>query len=748
VGDKPRILFLIPPSFLYPMGAAYVATALIEGGFDFDIYGFYYDGRAWLKSTVAGEGGAGPTQGIVRRVPARYAQEYLGELIARERYDYVLVGGLVGFFRWFYHILPQIKGYHPGAQIVMGGGITKDLPEDVLFEKLSVDYILKGEAETNIAALLSLLCRGPASLADLSRVPGLCWKDSSSAVRRNPTARFDLANGNVLPAWDSFDIEEYVKLSDTLFRYDMTFFPVMAGRGCPNVCAFCSPSVGRFAPRSVDSIIAEMRHFKERYRFDFFFIYSEIAFDSEEFAREFCLKYREAIAMPWVGQIRTDVKFSVDTYRLMKESGCLFICMGIESACERLLAVMNKHTSVADTMRNLGQAREAGLNVFGNFMFGHESETAEEIRETFDFVNKHDLISGPSNGLATLIIYPGTAYYRTGEKKGLVPDPFKYLLSYSLKAGISDVTIRDKLDSILNITALSDDDYFDVVCRENIRHRRLFSRRHRAVAVQRTFELGARPGFAYRGKCPVCGSPVSFGPEACRRPLEISALCRTCFYFVHLDTFEFTETVAHLADLSAAVERSTAIVVYGGWVMDLLFNAAIAIPHEKIVAWVDPDDPGVSQRAYFYHIPQLSSEGLRKRGYDLIVSLKPRLQSAPAMLQRHGLDPACRTVNVFPDALNPVLAAAFAGRRIAIVGSGETVRDAARLVETCRGVGTSDRLGNLGEVRAGDRRYDLVVYDRSEAGVDRCEFAQDCRYRVDEILYPAFLCDGGQYVPG
>lgn len=169
----------------------------------------------------------------------------------------------------------------------MGGEITNDIPENVVFEKLRVDYILKGEAETNLTELLTLLSRQNAiSLSDMSEIPGLCWKDSSSAIRKNRVVRFDLENNSILPAWDAFHIKEYIALSDILYRFNMTFFPIMPGRGCSNTCAFCSPSIGRFAPRPVDSVISEMK-----YDFDFFFLYSEIAFEDEKYAQKFCQKY-------------------------------------------------------------------------------------------------------------------------------------------------------------------------------------------------------------------------------------------------------------------------------------------------------------------------------------------------------------------------------------------------------------------------------------------------------------------------
>jgi anaerobic magnesium-protoporphyrin IX monomethyl ester cyclase len=743
--NKPKILLLLPPSFLYPMGAAYVAATLENAGYDYDIYGFFYDNRAWFKRNRAGADKGGE-RGMVYNISVRMSYDSLFELIAKEKYDYVLAGGLVGFFRWFYQLLPQVKGYSPECKIIMGGGITKDLHENTIFEKLDVDYILKGEVETNLVEFLMLLSKENPDKRDFFKVPGLCWKDSDFAIRKNATVRCNLEQKMLLPVWDAFNIDEYISLSDTLLRFNKTFFPILVGRGCPNVCAFCSPSIGRFTPRSVDSVISEMKYWVEKYRFDFFFIYSEIAFDDEGYTQEFCQKYLEELRLPWAGQLRTDVKFSTDTYRLMKEAGCMFINMGFESFSDRILKVMKKRTTVSDHIRNMNQAKEAGLNVFGNFMFGHETETAEEMKETFNFLNQYDLINGPSNGLASIIIYPGTAYYRNAETKGLVDDPFKFLLSYSMKAGISYVDIREKDDaSVLNISALSNDEFYEVICNENINHRRIYSKRHAAVDVERTFESGDEAGFVFKGKCPTCGNILEFSHEAYLNPLNITKVCDKCYYTVILDIYQFPETSTYLESLKLSIGESKEIVVYGSWIMDLIFCSAISIPFEKIIAWVDPENHEVSNRSYFYYRPQLSLTDLGKRDYDAIIALNPRSLTTPRIIKGEGLNPHVRVINPIPDTLNAVVCKAMTGKTVAIAGKSHSSKKVKELLNADKNINAIIQYNDIWDIGNADEKCDFVIFDKNECGVDRKEFAKKSRYLVSEVLHVEFLLDGGYY---
>ncbi|MBF0230149.1 MAG: radical SAM protein [Desulfamplus sp.] len=740
-----KILLLLPPSFLYPMGAAYVAATIENAGYDYDIYGFFYDNRSWFKKNRISTNKDSSERTTIQNISANMSQEYLFETIDREKYDYILVGGLVGFFRWFYQMLPPIKGYNPKCKIIMGGGITKDLAENIIFEKLAVDYILKGEAETNLIELLTLLSKEKTKLNDLSRIPGLCWKDSASAIRKNTTIRFDLEKNIIRPAWDSFHINEYISLSDTLFRFNKTFFPILAGRGCPNVCQFCSPSIGRFTPCSIDSVISEIKYWVKKYKFDFFFIYSEVAFDDEIYTQNFCRRYIKEVGKPWAGQIRTDVQFSVETYRLIKESGCMFINMGFESSNDRILKIMKKKTTFNDHMRNLKHSKEAGINVFGNFMFGHETETAEEIRETFDYLNNYDLINGPSNGLAKIIVYPGTGYYRNAEKKGLIDDPFKFLLSYSMKAGISDWDIRKNDANRLNISALSDDEFYEVVCTENIKHRRLYSKRHSAVDVERRFIFNKESNFLFKGKCPTCGSLVDFDLASYHNPLNITTLCHCCYYITTLDIYKFTETEKYLEYLKFSINDSKKIVVYGSWIMELIFCGALSIPYEKIIAWVDPENPDVSSYDYFYHMPQLSLEEIKIQGYDMIISLKPRSLTTPRIIEEHGLNPHCKIINIAPDILNIDICKVMERKTVAIAGGSDSVVKVRESFISAHLNIVIDNYSNINQICNADVKYDFIIYDKYEFDTTRQELAQNSNYLINEILYTIFLLDGGYY---
>jgi len=74
-----------------------------------------------------------------------------------------------------------------------------------------------------------------------------------------------------------------------------------------------------------------------------------------------------------------------DRLQKIKEAGCWFIEMGIESGSDRLLKSIKKNTTKAQIADAVKRAREAGLKIKGNFILVFPTETKESLEETIQF---------------------------------------------------------------------------------------------------------------------------------------------------------------------------------------------------------------------------------------------------------------------------------------------------------------------------------------------------------------------------
>ena len=113
----------------------------------------------------------------------------------------------------------QLKYRLPGVCIVLGGPEVSYCAETVLNENPAVDFVLSGEGETSVPALLSCLAKGKAPSAE--EVPGLCTRESIA-----PPC---VLSGEVPSPYTP----EYFKALNGRIAYLET------SRGCPFTCAFC-----------------------------------------------------------------------------------------------------------------------------------------------------------------------------------------------------------------------------------------------------------------------------------------------------------------------------------------------------------------------------------------------------------------------------------------------------------------------------------------------------------------------------
>jgi radical SAM superfamily enzyme YgiQ (UPF0313 family) len=147
-----------------------------------------------------------------------------------------------------------IRRSHPGCRIVLGGHHPTALPESVL-ESPDVDFVLRGEGEASMPILAERLRTG----SSLDDVPGIAFRLPGGGCRVNPPAV--VAAGELpLPDHSRIDRRFYRRMGR-----ESTV--VVAGRGCPLRCSYCSVGGASALPhrlRPVEDVLSEIAAGVER----------------------------------------------------------------------------------------------------------------------------------------------------------------------------------------------------------------------------------------------------------------------------------------------------------------------------------------------------------------------------------------------------------------------------------------------------------------------------------------------------
>lgn len=166
-------------------------------------------------------------------------------------------------------------------------------------------------------------------------------------------------------------------------------------RGCYwNRCTFCDYGLNTDMPtspwreRKVEQVVEDLQHTcqEEQVKYVYFAV--------DVMAPGYIERLSDAIVdagldIRWSAEMRMEKIFSPERCRKMVKSGCVCISFGMESGNQRILDLIDKGTKIdymAATMKNFAEAGAAvQLMAFTDF----PTETPEEKKETFEFVQNN-----------------------------------------------------------------------------------------------------------------------------------------------------------------------------------------------------------------------------------------------------------------------------------------------------------------------------------------------------------------------
>lgn len=194
-------------------------------------------------------------------------------------------------------------------------------------------------------------------------------------------------------------------------------------RGCPYRCAFCYNEV--FSKRhwrglSAGKVIEQINYLQSEYGV------SHVNFLEDNFTVnkkrliEICdALIKERTDLEWECESRIG---SLDRNLLqkMKRSGCIIIGFGVESGSPRILELLRKDITVAQTIQTFNLCKEVGIYTDAYIMCGLPTETIDDFYMTLKLLRK---LTYHHCDMMVYRPYPGTELYNYCVKEGLFTPP-------------------------------------------------------------------------------------------------------------------------------------------------------------------------------------------------------------------------------------------------------------------------------------------------------------------------------------
>ena len=190
------------------------------------------------------------------------------------------------------------------------------------------------------------------------------------------------------PARDLFPLEKYVAIPLG------NIATVMAARGCPFPCIYCSTHLmdgSIVRARQPKRVVDEIEEIRNKYKIKTIFFYADnFTLWNDKNIQEFCdeLATRK-LSIRWLTNSRIDTLPSDQTLKKMARAGCFLMQFGIESGCLKMVEAMKKAPGknaceryVQSIKPNIQRTKKAGIFTKANVLIGFQGENRKTVEES------------------------------------------------------------------------------------------------------------------------------------------------------------------------------------------------------------------------------------------------------------------------------------------------------------------------------------------------------------------------------
>lgn len=300
---------------------------------------------------------------------------------------------------------------------VVLGGYHPTFTYNELLKNNFLDAIIIGEGEYTMLELAKAIEDG----TDLREVKGIATKEFITP----PRPIIENLDELPFPARHLLPMDKY-----KILNMKLTTGTMISGRGCPHKCSFCSSAAmhgHKLRMRSAGNIVDEMEHLIDVHDAEMIAFMDDTFTMNRKRVEEVCAEIKNRdLDFYWGATARVD-NLSENLLKKMKDSGCITLFLGVESADQQHLDNLNKNVTIDRIRKTFELTHQLGVRTIASAVLGMPGDTRQSIEKTIKFVKSLN----PSYAVFSLATpYPGTDFYNKAFSQNLIKvnDWSKYTL--------------------------------------------------------------------------------------------------------------------------------------------------------------------------------------------------------------------------------------------------------------------------------------------------------------------------------
>jgi anaerobic magnesium-protoporphyrin IX monomethyl ester cyclase len=278
----------------------------------------------------------------------------------------------------------DFRARYPKVPVVWGGYFPSLYPDAALNTKY-VDVAVRAQGEDTILELLRAFREG----GDLRGIAGISFKDSFGlTVHTQDRGIRSPADYPWMPYYRLRQPEKY--LANTFLGKRTAVHHTSFG--CPYRCKFCGVvpyADGRQKVEPPERTAAILTHLQREYGIDAVQFYDNNFFLRESISAELAGRITPLKLKWWCeGRIDALLRYSDETLRALKRSGCEMIFAGAESGNNQYLREMNKQITGEQVLEFAGRIRQFGITPELSFVIGNPNEPDHDADQAMAFIRR------------------------------------------------------------------------------------------------------------------------------------------------------------------------------------------------------------------------------------------------------------------------------------------------------------------------------------------------------------------------
>ncbi len=296
-----------------------------------------------------------------------------------------LIFGVTAMFshEWLYirDCIKLLKKKFPKSIIVVGGEHASALTEYSLRDCKEIDCISLGEGEETWRELASK------DDNDFRNVAGLAYLENDKFVKTKIRERIRHIDSISWPDWDTFPIEPYLDNAISFGPGSGRNMPIIASRGCPYECTFCSNPLmfgRRYHVRNIDDLIKQIKYYIKRYNITGLQFYDLTAILKKKWVIDLCNALTENnINLQWSLPTGTRSEaLNLVVIKALARAKLTYLVYAPESGHEETLKRVKKKIKIPVVEQSVRYAVSQGIVTRTNLIIGFPGETRMQLYRT------------------------------------------------------------------------------------------------------------------------------------------------------------------------------------------------------------------------------------------------------------------------------------------------------------------------------------------------------------------------------